>query len=301
MLGGEGPVEELLAVVGVRPALDERDGTDLVSGALTGEGGLEHVEALLLVLHAVVAEDHAHRDLTTAGHLARGRSALGVLQDVVVQLGEVVEGLLLVHPVEHHLRPHRGVGRSRRGRVGDGDVLLQLRVEQVRPGGGRLHAELLEDVLVGAEAERPDVGPGPGAVGSLVLLGDLRGVGRDVLLGEPGLRRGDVAVGGTAVEDVELGLALGGVEAGHTLARAHPHVGRLDPGALGERGGHGLALLLLRRAGDHDVAAGLGLGGAPAGVSLLDGAAGEQRPQTEGQREQRRRRAETGHGATPLS
>ena len=148
--GGERPVVELLRLLLVAGAVDDRHRADLVAGALAGRDRDDR-EAGGGLGHGIVEEDDADRRLAEAGGLDRRRAGLGVLVDVGVEGLEVGEGLLLAH--ELHERREHGVGGARGVGVRDLDLALVLGLDEVGPALGLGQAGLGEQVRVVAEAE----------------------------------------------------------------------------------------------------------------------------------------------------
>jgi hypothetical protein len=247
-LGCQAPVDEGLGGIRVLGVLQQRDGTDLVGHSLGREGRRQVREALVDELLAVLSEDDARGDLAAAGHLTGGATALGILQDVAVHLAEVIQRGILVAVVEHDLRPQRLVCGAGSAGVRHRDVALESGVEQVFPRLGGVRTDLVEDVSVGAEAQRADVDSRPGAVGVFVFVGDDIRVRRDVRV-EVAFRVGrDVAVGSATEPDIELRVVAGRGESSDRLATRQTYVVRSDSGLCSELCSDLLAPVFLRAA-----------------------------------------------------
>jgi len=130
-----------------------------------------------------------------------------------MELLQVVEALVLAHELHH--RRQEGVRGAGRVRVRHLHLVLEPRVEEVRPALGLGQSPFGEELRVEAEPERAGVdADGPVlrllglAHGPLVELHELR---RLVLECQPLLRRLEVWVAGAAPPDVTLrvrGLGL---------------------------------------------------------------------------------------------
>ncbi len=169
-------------------------------------------------------EDDAEPCFAARGGLHRGRARLGVLRDILVQLLEIGEGLILAHDL--HEGGKRGIGRARGIRIGNLDLALQRRVEQILPALRRRDALLREYVLVVAPAERPGIDADRVVAGHFGLLHrpvpQLVEHGRLVLRGQSvggGLK---VRVAGTCPPQVGLRVARLGADLGIGLARRQP-------------------------------------------------------------------------------
>ena len=142
--------------------------------------------------------DHA---LADADLLGRAGAGLRVLRDVLVQLHEVLHGLVVAlelhHGVDDQLRGAGGV------RVGHPDQALVFRLEQIVPALGGLKAQALQLLGVDHEAQDALVNAVPVAVRIAVhVRGQIGGVGRLIAHQQAGLGALVVRVGRAAEPDV---------------------------------------------------------------------------------------------------
>jgi hypothetical protein len=181
----------------------------------------------------------------------------------LVQLLEVVEALLLAHQLDD--RGEQRVGGAGGVRVGDLDLILELRIEKVGPAF-RL-GELLAGDLLGVEpvAERARIDADGAALRLLPLphrpvveLGEPR---RCVFVGEALLGGLHVRIASAAPPDVGAGIGGLGLDLGVDLARALAGHRHLDAGLALEGRRRRPAPLLLDGAVEHERALRARLGG----------------------------------------
>ncbi len=148
-----------------------------------------------------MGKDDRDGHLAGCRHAPRRGAALGVLEDVLIHLLQVLERLLLTP--QRDQRVEEGVGGTRCPRVGHGNVPFERGVQQVVPRGRRVNAQLVEQILVGAKAQRTDIDAGPDVIGVLQSIRNLGRIGRGVRLNQPFGVGGTLALVGAAPPDVE--------------------------------------------------------------------------------------------------
>src|SRR5688500_15669832 len=141
------------------------------------------------------------------------------------------------------------------------DLALEGRIGKVIPRVGDLHAQLVEDGGVRAEAQRAYVDAGPYAVRILLVVGDCLRVRRLVRLDQAIRIRGNESVRRAAPPDAELRGLGAGLQSRERLARAQADIVGVDAELLLEALDHDLAPLFLWRAEDGERVLQLGRGG----------------------------------------
>src|SRR5690606_16386554 len=127
-----------------------------------------------------IADTYSH--LTQTNGLVGGVARAGVLLNVLVELLQVGKGL--VFAPELNQSGDEVIGCTGGTGVGHLDFTLQLRPEQILPGGWRLDAELSQTLVVGDKAQGTNIQADPVAFRILELFGNVLGVGREILFGQ---------------------------------------------------------------------------------------------------------------------
>src|SRR5690606_7106975 len=146
----EHPVVEDLGCLHLLASLDQGHGGNLITRTFLGEAD-SHRITLLYNGNLVVGIADAYSHLTQTNGLVGGVARAGVLLNVLVELLQVGKGL--VFAPELNQSGDEVIGCTGGTGVGHLDFTLQLRPEQILPGGWRLDAELSQTLVVGDKAQ----------------------------------------------------------------------------------------------------------------------------------------------------